>query len=538
MANVVDPNSWRMTPLSDSQHSRVPNEGASRSRSSHPDNDSISIVSSLADVLGRLFDRPGDRVVWNFLPSPVHERAAQHLRLDPRHATALDTGDISTASAASASDATALPWLVIVENAGDNIADGRLERLQTTLGHAAQLLVVACDIGSAAAEKSKPTETLAAAMAKQLQCEYVGPLEDADAGQLASVLAGIKRGGRPTLLYLNARHGTAPPPHFAPPAVRPPQAADVTYYAHRALQTLSQMAGHDQRIVAIATNMAPELLEYVAAPADRFFAVDSLTPYALAWSASLATGGSRPFMFLSSDDVQNSLGQIRRDLCLARSPVTLLISPGTSAASAGSGSLAGLHCLPHGSLASPKNGQELAQLIRWTLTQDDPVAIWLPEDVEPNLDWPPGPEILDTSVERLGQGNDVLLLAWGPMVAAATMAAKNLELCGLSSTVLNVRFARPLDIATIGQALGDAKFVVLLDDELQHGGFAAWVAEELLKRGIAQPWTIVSPPAAPEPAHPHMRHYQCALNIVERCRWLAEPIGARRLQRRYRQYRF
>ena len=192
-----------------------------------------------------------------------------------------------------------------------------------------------------------------------------------------------------------------------------------------------------------------------------------------------------------------------------------------------SASLAGVRQLPHVSLLAPKDGTELRQMLRWCAEQSDPAVVWLPEELEAQVTWPRGAEIRLGQAERLGQGSDVTIIAWGPMAAAAAIAAESLSQRGIGATVVNARFAQPLEIESIAPAVDEAACVVVVDDVSQGGGFAGWVSERLLQAGVRQPLTIVSPSGAPRMPS-HLRHDQCALAIVERLRWLAEPAAGAR----------
>jgi hypothetical protein len=163
-------------------------------------------------------------------------------------------------------------------------------------------------------------------------------------------------------------------------------------------------------------------------------------------------------------------------------------------------------------------------MLAWCAGQTEPAAIWLGPDFAPGLDWPSTSDIQRGRAEELSQGRDVAIVAWGPLTAAASIAAESLALSGVDASVINARFARPLDVETISRAARGATYVVLVDDVEQTGGFAGWVLEQLSRAGFAQPTAIVAPPASADRRNPRDLYDRCALAIVERCRWLAEPI--------------
>ena len=96
--------------------------------------------------------------------------------------------------------------------------------------------------------------------------------------------------------------------------------------------------------------------------------------------------------------------------------------------------------------------------------------------------------------ENWAQGRDVAIVAWGPMTAAAIIAGRKPGTIWASTpTVVNARFAQPLDVDTIVRRRTSALYVVLVDDADQTGGFAGWVLEHLLRSGVTQPLSIVAP---------------------------------------------
>lgn len=518
MANVVDPNSWRMIPPPDPERPvqstppKEPGTGAGQS--------AIAKIGTLSTALGRTFDMARDQVVWNFA-SPTSQRSAageRFVRLDAEHGTV----------PAGAKHAEG-PWLVIVENARDVVAGHHFDRLQAALAQAPQKLLVACEVDdpqAAAPESPDDTAARAVSIAARLRYQYVGPIAAGDAGQLAEALSRIKQQGLPTLLHLNARGGGAPPPHFDPATAAPePSPVDVGSLRHIAAQALAELARGDERIVALSTDVDPTLADSWRSLPGRMLPVDSGVPGALAWCANLAASGSRPFMFLSSEEGQDSLGQIRREICGPRAPVTLVLEDRETDGDLGAGSsyLAGIRQLPHVSLVAPKDAAELRQMLAWCAAHDEPTVIRLAGTFEPTRAWTPDIDIAPGRCELLSRGRDVAIVAWGSMTAAAAIAAESLARSGIEATVINARFAQPLDSQTIAEAARGTNYVVLVDDAEQSGGFAGWVLEDLLRAGVAQPTSIVAPPAA----GPHDVYQQCALAIFERCRWLAEPIVPR-----------
>jgi transketolase C-terminal domain/subunit len=547
MANVVDPNSWRMIPPSDPQRPVQSTPPSAADSHSAPDPappevrqaNACSAIAQLSTALGRTFDSQRDQVVWNLASSVSRQRPGGegYLRVDIQHKPPAPILANPAADGFDVNHAETRSWLVIVENARELGAADNSRRLEQARAGDAQLLVVACDVEEAATAVAGPLDDTpgnasghASAEAARLQFDYVGPIPADDAGQLAEALLRIKRLDRPTLLHLAARVQIAPPPHFVPDAPSEPDTSAPEALSLRAIAALAlaEVARRDERIVAVTSDADPALIAAWQSLGERLFSVAAGVPHALAWSASLASGTSRPFVFLTSDESQDGLGQIRRDICLPRAAVTLIVEARAlegASSKPGSACLAAFRQLPNLALLSPKDPLELRQMLAWCADQADPALIWLTEQFEPQEAPRPGSPIALARGEQVREGHDVVVVAWGAVTAAAAIAADSLTLWGIDATVINARFGHPLDVDMIVRAARESTYVVLVDDAPQSGGFAGWVLEELLRAGVAQSTTIVAPPPGHDRQDRHDPYNRLADIIVERCRWLAEPAA-------------
>ncbi|MBI3836980.1 MAG: hypothetical protein HY288_03485, partial [Planctomycetia bacterium] len=289
------------------------------------------------------------------------------MRVDPQHGSGGLAATVASAAGLDASQRTdTKPWVIIVDDARDFFASDRAGDLQSILQKSPQLLLVACDTGEVEFTTGSNTGHHAGRSAiditDPLGFEYVGPIPASDSRQLIEVLAKIKQLGQPTVLHLKTRKagGPTPVPHAAGPWESPNLREDVSpsnVLRHIVSRELAQRAHNDARIIAISTSIEAELLRPWAPLANRMFRVESGVSYALQWCATLASGGSRPFVFLSWQELQNSFGQVRQDICLKRAAVTLIVEPGTElpGGAASSMGLAGVRQLPHLCLLSPKD---------------------------------------------------------------------------------------------------------------------------------------------------------------------------------------
>ncbi len=544
MANVTDSNSWRTDSLSDAQGHvqrlgpHIVSIDSTSTESRQIDEASPGVqepgIPELSMVLRHLFDGQRDQILWNFTDDLLNDQAQREQSLGLEAVPGFDPVAVDRIAATDADDrASYKPWLVIVAQARDLGSPDRVGQLQMMLSHAPRILVVVCDAEDAippvphdAAER----DSWLTSGANALGLAYVGPIKARDSRHLLEALLNIKQLGHRSLLHLRI---SAPDNPSVEPRVASVHEAPGTpgsgSFRITASRALSERAASDARVVAVSTTLDADFSQPWESVPRRLFAVESGVPHALTWCANLAATGSRPFVFLSLDELQNSFGQIRQNICLKRAPVTLLVESRGELSEAGAAAtnpLGAIRQFPNTSIVSPKDASELCEMLAWCASQDVPVVIWLPESAEPTVVFDFSPAIKSGQCEQLRTGADVAIIAWGPLTAAACSAADCLARYGIAATVINARFAQPLDIDGILRAVRGAACAVLVDDSPRHDGFGGWVLELLARRGIAQSLSIVSPDADPHRQSPQDRYDHCAMTIVERCRWLSAPISA------------
>lgn len=503
MANVVDPNSWRMVPL---PHSHTPKLLRSDATSAGPAAGTISpAVSRLAVALERTFGAANDRVVWRLQGAD----GELQLRIDSSH----EFVRVAQPSGSQPATDSGPPWLVLVQTAQEIGSENGSPEVRAALEQDARLLLVVCGMEDAHTPPAGQ-RALAEHVAARLRLRYWEPLtlENED---LASILAEVKHSGNSSVLYFDA--SSAPPsPHFLPvePVATPPVQAARAYRA-LALDSLHALKATDPRVTYFLTDGDVRHQERQHGQGN----VAAVLEHCL----SIAAAGQRPCVFLSLDEALLTLPTIRRVLAERHSGITLVIEArGDGYNPARSSQLAVLRELDEVSLLAPKDGLELGQMLAWCVQQSTPAILWLAETEEPPVTWPLGEAVTSGRAERLGAGADVTLVAWGSTNAAAAIAAENLAQLGIRATVVNARFAQPLDVDAFATACAESAYTVLLDDA-DTGGFAAWVCEQLVRCGLAPNMTIVSPGAIVAVESSDPRHAMAQV-VVDRCRWLGERL--------------
>ncbi|MHB8460515.1 MAG: 1-deoxy-D-xylulose-5-phosphate synthase [Candidatus Limnocylindrales bacterium] len=280
----------------------------------------------------------------------------------------------------------------------------------------------------------------------------------------------------------------AAPPTPVVEAVKPPN------YTAVLVGELIAAARDDRRIVAITAGMptGTGLNRFQAEYPDRFLDVGIAEPHAVTLATGLAMGGARPVVAIYSTFLQRAFDQTVHDVCQNDQPVILAVDraglvgeDGTS--HQGMFTLPAQRQLPNLVIASPKDEQELRSLLRTALAQDHPFAIHYPRD--PGFGLPPAePAILPIGRgELVRSGTDVLMVAFGPIVARAREAAEALAAEGWSVAVVNARFARPLDRQLILDESRGKRLVVTVEESVVVGGFGSGVLELLEEARIVEP---------------------------------------------------
>ncbi|MCC6313976.1 MAG: 1-deoxy-D-xylulose-5-phosphate synthase [Thermomicrobiales bacterium] len=346
---------------------------------------------------------------------------------------------------------------------------------------------------------------------EELGFTYVGPVDGHDLRDLIDALHQVRNVEGPAFLHVVTAKGrgfdgaeqdrervhavSAPAPPGAPPS--PPKYQDVF------ARTLIDLAAADPRVVAITAAMptGTSLARFQAAYPDRFFDVGIAEQHAVTFAAGLAAGGQRPVAAIYSTFLQRAYDQIAHDVCLQRLPVVFALDRAGFAGDDGRThhgiyDLSYLRCLPNMTIVAPKDENELRHLLKTALEHDSgPVAIRYPRGAgvgvamdEPLHALPYG------RAEVLQEGDDVAIVAVGAMVLPAERAADRLRAVGISTAVINARFVKPLDEATIVRFAERCGAIVTVEENAVAGGFGAAVLELLAARGLAIPVATLGVP--------------------------------------------
>ncbi len=345
---------------------------------------------------------------------------------------------------------------------------------------------------------------------EELGFAYIGPIKGHDLDALIEAFGRAAKLSRPVLVHCATQKGRGYRFAEADPAkwhglgpyhVETGQprsngtgaAAPAPTYTEVFGKTLVELAERDERIVAITAAMpsGTGLTEFARRFPDRFFDVGIAEQHAVTFGAALAAEGLRPVAAIYSTFLQRAYDQLVHDVALQRLPLCLALDRAGLVGEDGPThhgvfDLGYLRPIPGMVVMAPKDEAELRRMLATALALDAPAAIRYPRGR--GLGVPLAGEPLPLAVgraETLREGADVALLALGACVAPAVEAAARLAAEGIDATVVNLRFAKPLDAATILAAAAATGRVVTVEEGQLAGGVGSAVAELLADQRLA-----------------------------------------------------
>ncbi len=372
----------------------------------------------------------------------------------------------------------------------------------------ARPLQSAADIQRALAEKFPEETSLArpdTTMFDQLGCTYVGPVDGHNVEDLAAILTTLRNGNNgAVLLHVITEKGKGHP--FGKPqgenyhAVNTfnPLTGEIDKAQAKApaftkvfAASLIEEAEHDPDIVAITAAMpsGTGLNDFAKKFPDRCYDVGIAEQHGVTFAAGLAADGLKPMVAIYSCFLQRAYDQIVHDVALQHLPVRFAIDrAGLVGADgpthAGSYDLAYLMCLPDFVIMAPADEAELKHMVATSLSINDrPSAFRFPRGEGVGVELPVRGSVLPIGKGRVvREGSSIAILSLGGRLQECLKAADDLAARGLSATVADARFAKPLDEDLITQ-LARHHEVLITIEEGAVGGFGAHVLTYLAQSG-------------------------------------------------------
>jgi 1-deoxy-D-xylulose-5-phosphate synthase len=252
----------------------------------------------------------------------------------------------------------------------------------------------------------------------------------------------------------------------------------------------------DEKIVAITAAMpgGTGLSHFKKEIPGRYFDVGIAEEHAALFACGLAARGLKPFLAIYSTFMQRAYDMIIHDIALQRLPVRLCMDRGGLSGDDGPThhglfDIGYLRHIPGIVHMQPKDEDEFADML-WTMANYDagPIAVRYPRGAIRGTPLKAQPQLLEVGkAEVVADGNDVCLIGLGTMFEMAEKAKAQLEAQGYSVALINPRWIKPLDVATISKYAARCRVVCTLEDHVLHNGFGLAVIEALHEAGIATP---------------------------------------------------
>ena len=332
--------------------------------------------------------------------------------------------------------------------------------------------------------------------------EHIGPIDGHDIGQLVRTLKMLRNDSSttPVIVHVVTEKGKGHP--FKKPdaekyhAVTPfdpdtlefaKPKAKIPSYTSVFASSLIEHAKDDEKIVAITASMpsGTGLDKFGEVFPNRMFDVGIAEQHAVTFAAGMATEGMKPFCAIYSTFLQRGYDQVVHDVALQNLPVRFAIDRAglvgqDGATHAGSFDLCYMSALPNMVVMAPSDAVELRRMVSTAVAYDDgPIAFRYPRGDISGIDDPLERRPLEIGKGRIVlEGNDVAIINLGGRMAACFEAASDLEALGISTTLADARFAKPIDTDLI-ERLVKAHETVVIVEEGSIGGFTSHVLHHL-----------------------------------------------------------
>ncbi len=360
--------------------------------------------------------------------------------------------------------------------------------------------------GARRAKEVLKTMTVGGTVFEELGFSYIGPIDGHDLDQLLPVLrTAHARATGPILIHVLTKKGKGYAPAEAArdkghatgkfdvlTGVQAKAASNAPSYTKVFAQSLIQEAEHDPKIVAITAAMpdGTGLDLFAARFPRRLFDVGIAEQHAVTFSAGLAAGGMKPFCALYSTFLQRGYDQVVHDVAIQRLPVRFAIDRAglvgaDGATHAGAFDVAFLANLPGFVVMAAADEAELMHMVATAAAHDSgPIALRYPRGEGTGVEMPVRGVPLEIGKGRLiAEGKRVALLSFGTRLSEVLKAAENLTARGLTPTIADARFAKPLDRDLILHLARSHEALITIE-EGAIGGFGSHVAQLLANEAI------------------------------------------------------
>ena len=348
--------------------------------------------------------------------------------------------------------------------------------------------------------------TVGGTLFEQLGFSYLGPIDGHDLNQLLPVLRTVKaRATGPTLIHVITKKGKGYGPAEAArdkghatarfnvlTGEQKKAPSNAPSYTRVFADSLIAEAAKDDKICAVTAAMpdGTGLNLFAERYPSRCFDVGIAEQHGVTFSAALAAGGMKPFCTMYSTFLQRGYDQVVHDVAIQRLPVRFAIDRAglvgaDGATHAGAFDVAFLANLPGMVVMAAADEAELVHMVATAAAHDDgPIAFRFPRGEGNGVDMPERGVPLEIGKGRIiAQGKRVALLSFGTRLAEVEKAAEALRAKGITPTIADARFAKPLDRDMILTLAAEHEALITIE-EGAVGGFGSHVAQLLSDEGV------------------------------------------------------
>ena len=325
---------------------------------------------------------------------------------------------------------------------------------------------------------------------------YLGPVDGHDIESLIRVINEAKRVKGAVIIHAITQKGKGYSPaerhparfHGAEPfdieTGLPTKPRNVANYTDIFSTVMCKLGQRDEKIVAITAAMpdGTGLKRFHNMYPDRFFDVGIAEENAVTFAAGLAAGGMKPIVAVYSSFLQRAYDQIVHDVCIQKLPVVFAIDRAGLVGSDGEThqgifDFTYLSGIPNMNICAPKNKWELSDMLKFAVNLDAPIAIRYPRGTAyDGLKEYRAPVELGKA-EWIYREGEIALFAIGSMVSTAELVREFLKAKGHQVSIVNARFAKPIDKEAVLEACIDHRLIVSMEENVACGGYGERVLE-------------------------------------------------------------
>ncbi|MCT8545989.1 1-deoxy-D-xylulose-5-phosphate synthase [Glaesserella parasuis] len=345
-------------------------------------------------------------------------------------------------------------------------------------------------------------------MFETLGFNYIGPIDGHDIEELISTLKNMRNMSGPQFLHIKTKKGKGYTPaeqdpigfHGVPKfdhtSGKLPQTKSVPTYSNIFGDWLCEMAERDPKIIGITPAMreGSGMVEFSKRFPQQYFDVAIAEQHAVTFGAGLAIAGYKPVVAIYSSFLQRAYDQLIHDVAIQNLPVIFAIDrAGIVGADGqthqGAFDLSFMRCVPNMTIMCPSDENEMRQMLYTAYTMNSPVAVRYPRGNAQGVELQPMQTLEIGKGKVLKQGKKVAILNFGALLNEAKQVAE-----AHNYTLVDMRFAKPLDEALIAELVDRHELLVTLEENALQGGAGSAVNEYLQHIGKIKPLLMLGIP--------------------------------------------